>query len=39
MSSHAENEYLETDFQDGGLVGFGKESVGCPESCHYLRII
>ena len=28
MSSHAEKSYLETDFQDGDWLVFGKESVG-----------
>jgi tRNA (cytidine/uridine-2'-O-)-methyltransferase len=28
MSSHAENSYLEADFQDGDWLVFGKESVG-----------
>uniref|UniRef100_UPI0025871036 tRNA (cytidine(34)-2'-O)-methyltransferase n=1 Tax=uncultured Chryseobacterium sp. TaxID=259322 RepID=UPI0025871036 len=28
MSSHAEKSYLETNFQDGDWLVFGKESVG-----------
>lgn len=28
MSSHAEKSYLETDFQDGDWLVFGKESKG-----------
>jgi tRNA (cytidine/uridine-2'-O-)-methyltransferase len=28
MSSHAEKSYLETEFQDGDWLVFGKESVG-----------
>ena len=28
MSSHAEKSYLETDFEDGDWLVFGKESVG-----------
>ena len=28
MSSHAQKSYLETDFQDGDWLVFGKESVG-----------
>ncbi|CAD7816547.1 tRNA (cytidine(34)-2'-O)-methyltransferase [Chryseobacterium aquaeductus] len=28
LSSHAEKSYLETDFQDGDWLVFGKESVG-----------
>ncbi|MEI7488115.1 MAG: tRNA (cytidine(34)-2'-O)-methyltransferase [Chryseobacterium sp.] len=31
MSSHAEKSYLETDFQDGDWLVFGKESVGLNE--------
>ena len=31
MSSHAEKSYLETDFQDGDWLVFGKESVGLSE--------
>ena len=32
MSSHAEKSYLETDFQDGDWLVFGKESVGLHEN-------
>jgi len=31
MSSHAEKSYLETDFQDGDWLVFGKESKGLSE--------
>ncbi|SDG79224.1 tRNA (cytidine/uridine-2'-O-)-methyltransferase [Flavobacterium omnivorum] len=31
MSSHAKNSYLETDFQDGDWLVFGKESKGLSE--------
>jgi tRNA (cytidine/uridine-2'-O-)-methyltransferase len=31
MSSHAEHSYLETDFQDGDWLVFGKESKGLSE--------
>lgn len=31
MSSHAEKNYLETDFQDGDWLVFGKESKGLSE--------
>ena len=32
MSSHAEKSYLETDFQDGDWLVFGKESKGLSEA-------
>ncbi|CAM3659400.1 putative rRNA methylase SpoU family [Flavobacterium saliperosum S13] len=32
MSSHAEKSYLETDFQDGDWLVFGKESVGLSDA-------
>jgi tRNA (cytidine/uridine-2'-O-)-methyltransferase len=32
MSSHAQHSYLETEFQDGDWLVFGKESVGLSET-------
>lgn len=32
MSSHAEKSYLETEFQDGDWLVFGKESVGLSQA-------
>jgi tRNA (cytidine/uridine-2'-O-)-methyltransferase len=32
MSSHAEKSYLETEFQDGDWLVFGKESVGLSDA-------
>ena len=43
MSSHAEKSYLETEFQDGDWLVFGKESVGLSAEVlsqfeHHLKI-
>lgn len=37
MSSHADKSYLETDFQDGDWLVFGKESVGLSKSFSSFR--